>query len=752
MFKKATPVWAKEYIDERNIMLEFSCDVDFIGKFSKIRIAADALYRLFINGKMVAHGPQRAGKGFWRMDEIDLTHVFKRGEKNHVAVQVIRYGVISFEYVLQPSFLMAEVEIDGNVIAATGVEGDFTAQRVLNKEQLAERYSYQRPFIEIWQLPFEKGEALMLTLVDNVKVLPRTAPYPRYNEVDFSLLISRGEAETPKPEYHLNLRLADSEHPEFSFRDDEVPVLYRDFLKALGTHSIEHFNTEVKDYSFILEKNMFESFKLPYENTGFIKCTLECPEDSEVYFIYDEIIVDDDVLPMKHYQGSCNLIPVKLKAGKYDFISIEPRTMQYLKVLAVKGTVKVSGLKLKEYVNSKADTASFTCDDEAINRIYTAAVHTFEQNAVDIFMDCPSRERAGWLCDSFFTARVEKDITGASNVEKGFLENFFLATDFDNTPAGMFPMCYPSNEIKGQFIPNWAMFLVIELEEYVQRTGDTNMIAIAKERLYALEEYFKKYINEDGLLEKLDGWIFVEWSQANNWVQDVNFPSNMMYYAMLKSMARMYNDSVLDEKAEGIKATVKKLSYNGKFFRDHQVYDEKGNKITPEDITEVCQYYAFFTGIATKEEYPALLNIIANDFGAGHKCEKTQPGVFPANAFIGNYLRMEVLSQNGFRKQIINEIKEYFDYMAKLTGTLWENDSTGASCNHGFASHVIRFIFRDCLGIDKVDEVNKRIYLNNDYTSPENAKAVIPLSNGNIKVTVEEGVRRIEITGDYKIG
>ena len=752
MFKKAVPVWAKEYKDERNILLEFSYDFDFSGKFSKIRIAADALYRMYINGKLISHGPQRAGKGFWRVDEIDLTHKINRGEKNHISIQVERFGVISFEYVLQPSFLMAEIEMDGEIVASTDIDGDFTAKRILSKKQIVERYSYQRPFIEVWNLPIEKSDDLELISVNNVVIKERTAPYPEFKEVSFDKLIAKGFANVNlKPQYHENLRLSTDE-AIFSYKDSEVGVLYRDILQEITTNTIEHFDNDLTDYSFILHKNEFENFKLPYENTGFVKCTMECPEDSTVYFIFDEILCDNDVTPLKHHKGCVNVIPVNMKAGKHEFISLEPRTMQYLKVLCTNGFAKISELKLVEYVNSKANTAKFECDDEALNRIYQAAIHTFEQNAVDIFMDCPSRERAGWLCDSFFTARVEKDLTGQSGVEKGFLENFFHATDFDNTPEGMFPMCYPSNEIRGQFIPNWAMFLVIELEEYVQRTGDNEMISVAKERLYGLEEYFKKYLNEDGLLENLDGWIFVEWSQANNWVQNVNFPSSMMYYAMLKSMARMYNDNALNEKAEKIKETIKKLSFNGKFFRDHQVYDEKGNKITPEDITEVCQYYAFFTGIATKEEYLELLEIIANDFGAGHKCEKTHPGVYPANAFIGNYLRMEVLSQNGYRKQIINEIKEYFDYMAKLTGTLWENDSTGASCNHGFASHVVRFIFRDCLGVDKIDEINKKVYLNSDYNAPENAKAIIPLNKGNIKITVENGARKVEISGDYKIG
>ena len=418
MFKKAVPIWAKDFTDERNILLEFTKDVDFSGKFIKIRIAADALYRMYINGKLIAHGPQRAGKGFWRVDEIDLTHKINRGENNHIAIQVERFGVMSFEYVLQPSFLMAEVEMDGNVIASTGVDGDFTARRVLSKKQLVERYSYQRPFIEVWNLPMEYSDELSLVKVDNIELKERTAPYPIYKEMLFNKLIARGtENVNLKPEYHENLRLS-TDKPIFSYKDSEIGVLYRDILYEITLKNIEHYEKELNDYSFILRNSEFESFRLPYENTGFIKCTVECSEDSIVFFIYDEILCNDDVSPLDHYKGSVNVIPVNMKAGKYDIISLEPRTMQYLKVLCVEGNVKISELKLVEYVNSMANTAKFECDDEALMRIYQAAVQTFEQYAVDIFMDCPSRERAGGLCDSFFTGRVEKDITGQSGVEK----------------------------------------------------------------------------------------------------------------------------------------------------------------------------------------------------------------------------------------------------------------------------------------------------------------------------------------------
>ena len=310
-------------------------------------------------------------------------------------------------------------------------------------------------------------------------------------------------------------------------------------------------------------------------------------------------------------------------------------------------------------------------------------------------------------------------------------------------------MCYPSDT--DSFIPNWAMFFVLELEEYVSRSGDSAMAEQARERLYSLEKYFCRFINSDGLLENLSGWIFVEWSKANDWVQNVNFPTNMLYYAMLKAMSRLYGDEDLSVKADNIKKKIRELSYNGKFFRDHIVYGEDGKPITPNDITEVCQYYAFFTGVADRKDYPELFDIILNDFGAGHKCLIKYPDVYPANAFIGNYLRLEVLSKFGFNDRIMDEIKDYFYNMTCETGTLWENDSTVASCNHGFASHIIHLIIRDCFGIKEIDEENKVIYLSEYKAAFKNAEIKLPLKNGTLQLSIVNGKRTVGLHDSYNL-
>ena len=81
--------------------------------------------------------------------------------------------------------------------------------------------------------------------------------------------------------------------------------------------------------------------------------------------------------------------------------------------------------------------------------IYRAALRTFSHNAVDLFTDCPSRERAEWLCDTFFTGRAKHFFFGDSVIEDAFLENYVLYKN-----EGEFPVAkifnYPELEEKAE--------------------------------------------------------------------------------------------------------------------------------------------------------------------------------------------------------------------------------------------------------------------------------------------------------------
>ena len=111
--------------------------------------------------------------------------------------------------------------------------------------------------------------------------------------------------------------------------------------------------------------------------------------------------------------------------------------------------------------------------------------------------------------------------------------------------------------------------------------------------------------------------------------------------------------------------------------------------VVKEDVTETCQYYAFFFETATPETYPELWKTLLEDFGPGRVEKGLWKAIYPSNAFIGYYLRLELLSRAELGELLLENIEGFFGYMAARTGTLWEHNDTSASCNHGFASHVL---------------------------------------------------------------
>jgi alpha-L-rhamnosidase len=98
---------------------------------------------------------------------------------------------------------------------------------------------------------------------------------------------------------------------------------------------------------------------------------------------------------------------------------------------------------------------------------------------------------------------------------------------------------------------------------------------------------------------------------------------------------------------------------------------------------------AFFGGTATPETYPELWKKLIEEFTPDREEKGLYPEIDPSNAFIGLYVRLEALSQYGAYDVLMSNIEGFFAPMAKTTGTLWEDKYGAASCNHGFASHVL---------------------------------------------------------------
>ena len=734
-FKAAAACWPDTGGDDLNRRVGFRVTLDALPADAVLRVATSGLYRATVDGHFLGHGPARAGHGYFRIDEWPLKEFAGEGTRV-IGVEVAASAASSYYLVKQPAFLQAEIVSGDKVLAVTRDFAAIDLHPVVVRK--VPRYSYQRTFIEAFRptpgwnaawrtAPKCQDGTLKLVATPAVNLTTRGVPYP-----DFKLVESKGVAsggfkvrnDAPKRAYY-------GFHPKGcgDFPEAELEARPDLLMSSLETTSLEEGSV-----GSVIEPGTFLLHDFGTNLSGFLGFKLRVAKPARLLATFDELRTGPHGSVDSHRMQCINAIQIDLPAGTYELETLEPYTQRYLQLYALDGAITVERCYLRELAHPHADLATFTCSDPRFNAIFEAARQTFRQNATDIFMDCPSRERAGWLCDSFFTARVETALTGASAVERNFLENYTLPAKFPGIAPGMLPMCYPSDPYQGDYIPNWAMWFLMELEEYQARTADRELIDRLRPRVEALLEFFKHYENSDGLLEKLDGWIFVEWSEANKFVQDVNYPTNMLYAAAMDAASRIYQREDWHRKAAGLRATINRQSFDGSYYRDHAKRLPDGKLNILSDRSEVCQYYAFFFGTATPDSRPQLWQALVEEFGPMRRKTKAHPEIHPCNQLPGNMLRMEILSRYGETARIHDEALGYWNMMAATTGTLWEHDKPQASCNHGFASHAAVVLRRDILGLRTIDPQAKTV----EFAIPDHplqeCRGSFPTADGKIVV------------------
>ncbi len=741
-FKKALPVWAEGRENEMNLLMGFKGIFPATrGSSAILRITASSLYRFFINGHFVGCGSARSAPGFYRIDEWDISRYIVNG-KNIVAIEVIGYNVKSFYIPKHFSFLQSELVCNGKILLATGHStGNFEGFEIKEHVEKVERFSFQRTFTEYYKLDSEYKKwredadynivPEKLANLEPLKYLPRRVMFPDFNIVKPEKLLSGGEVSLTKLDsFYVNPILKEFIPFIEGYKDQEIefkPSFRFQEIKNKSNIRIDSNYSTVK--TIHLAQNQYKILEFDVDRTGFLGSSLTCDDSCNLFFIFDEVLTGNDV----DYKNliTVPIVSYNLAPGKYNLESLEPYTMKYLKVVVLKGNCNINDIYLREYANPDIKRSSFNCSDDTLNKIFKAAIQTFRQNSADIFTDCPSRERGGWLCDSYFTSRAAFYISGNTLVEKNFLENFALPDSFPDLPKGMIPQCYPSDIIGGGFIPNWPMWFVLELNGYFERSKDKELIKLLNKRVLQLAGYFKKFENKDGLLENLDGKVFVDASKANDFTKGISYPTNMIYAGMLEAIGNLYAKPKFIDKAKAIKAAIRNQSFNGEFFVDNAVRDNSGKLNLTGNISEACQYYAFYFNIADSIAYPGLWKTMMNKIGTNTNNQALNSKVAKADFLAGLMLRLELLSRYECKQELMNEIKGYFYNMAELTGTFWEHcyDYDGGSYNHGYTSYTACLILKDVLGVKYVDPDKKEIGIEFSGSNIKKCNGTIPVGD-----------------------
>lgn len=734
--KIKSAVWAEGQKNQMNRAFAFVLD---LGKkqMGEICLSAASCYKVIADGKLMGFGPNRTAHGYARAAVYPFN-------AQYITVEVQSHFVPNFCWVKREPFFACVLKTEsGKEYFAE----DFNCFALSDRVQKVRRYSFQRGFCETYinekdrtALYFCKPQNAFPRVKTEKAELPHLLPSetltPALSEIFAEKVIDSGYCKTS---------------PEIAVYVDRTETLIGTVLEGFKRGEWQDFSTD--EISRITYLSGAKSGDYAYETldfsrivTGIVEVEIIAGNAGEVFFAFDEILSDEKLKTIKPFRGgTANVFKWTVKkAGVYNLSAFEPYAFRYANVITSAG-VKAN-VKVRAYENPEAGKMLFECDDKKIEQIMEAARHTFAHNAVDLLTDCPSRERAGWLSDSFFSSVAERVFTGDNKVERAFLQNYILA-DKSGHPKGMIPRCYPADYYEEDgFIPNWSLWYILEIYKYFTQYGYDETVEKSRANVEGILNYFVDFENEFGVLEDLKGWIFVEWSSANNsdHVNGINVPSNACYYASLLAAAKVYGIKGLKEKAEKVKDYLLKNAYVDGFFVDNLIRNEKGDIIPTENYTETCQYYMFFFKCADKHTHKELFDKMLNEYGksdssaSGGNPVKKQ--LTPSNMIYGVYMRLELLMREQKRVELLNECVRYFYDMTQKTGTLWENNTASASCDHGFASYVSRFIIYALFGFDVLypekGGAKNGIKLNSEAVLPFKQKTV-NLSVVNNIVTVK---------------
>ena len=734
--KIKSAVWAEGQKNQMNRAFAFVLD---LGKkqMGEICLSAASCYKVIADGKLMGFGPNRTAHGYARAAVYPFN-------AQYITVEVQSHFVPNFCWVKREPFFACVLKTEsGKEYFAE----DFNCFALSDRVQKVRRYSFQRGFCETYinekdrtALYFCKPQNAFPRVKTEKAELPHLLPSetlnPALSEIFAEKVIDSGYCKTS---------------PEIAVYVDRTETLIGTVIEGFKRSEWQDFSTD--EISRITYLSGAKSGDYAYETldfsrivTGIVEVEIIAGNAGEVFFAFDEILSDEKLKTIKPFRGgTANVFKWTVKkAGVYHLSAFEPYAFRYANVITSAG-VKAN-VKMRAYENPEAGKMLFECDDKKIEQIMEAARHTFAHNAVDLLTDCPSRERAGWLSDSFFSSVAERVFTGDNKVERAFLQNYILA-DKSGHPKGMIPRCYPADYYEEDgFIPNWSLWYILEIYKYFTQYGYDETVEKSRANVEGILNYFVDFENEFGVLEDLKGWIFVEWSAANNsdHINGINVPSNACYYASLLAAAKVYGIKGLKEKAEKVKDYLLKNAYVDGFFVDNLIRNEKGDIIPTENYTETCQYYMFFFKCADKHTHKELFDKMLNEYGksdgsvSGGNPVKKQ--LTPSNMIYGVYMRLELLMREQKRVELLNECVRYFYDMTQKTGTLWENNTASASCDHGFASYVSRFIIYALFGFDVLypekGGAKNGIKLNSEAVLPFKEKTV-NLSVLNNIVTVK---------------
>lgn len=382
--------------------------------------------------------------------------------------------------------------------------------------------------------------------------------------------------------------------------------------------------------------------------------------------------------------------------------------------------VKLCKVQFRETGYDTEFEGYFHCNDAFLNKMWDKSQRTLYVTMRDTYMDCPDRERSQWWGDAvnesgeaFYALSVSSHLL----MKKGMYELIGW-----QRPTGEIYAPIPSSnyhtELPGQMLASIGYF---GFWNYYLNTGDLQTI---KDLYPGVKKYMNVWQkNADGTIKFRAGeWTWGDWGENI----DIKVLFNAWYYIALQGQHNMALALGLTDEAEALAQEMKelKVAFN-KVFWNGKEYRHPDYKLLTDDRIHAL---AVVSGLADKEKYPAILNVLKRNEHASPYMEK--------------YV-IEALFKMEHGKYGIERMKKRFAEMVNdpKRSTLYEGWSIGpggfggGTTNHAWSGGGLTIMSQYVCGIFPTKPGYEEYRIYPQPAGIKHAETSVPTVKGNIQVS-----------------
>lgn len=392
--------------------------------------------------------------------------------------------------------------------------------------------------------------------------------------------------------------------------------------------------------------------------------------------------------------------------------------------------IKLSKVQFRETGYDTEFDGYFHCNDAFLNKMWDKSQRTLYVTMRDTYMDCPDRERAQWWGDevnesgeAFYALSLSSHLL----MKKGMYELIGW-----QRPTGEIYAPIPSSnyhtELPGQMLASIGYF---GFWNYYLNTGDLQTI---KDLYPGVKKYMNVWQkNADGTIKFRAGeWTWGDWGENI----DIKVLFNAWYYIALQGQHNMALALGLTDEVEGLAQEMKelKIAFN-KVFWNGKEYRHPDYKLLTDDRIHAL---AIVSGLADKEKYPAILNVLKRSEHASPYMEK--------------YV-IEALFCMEQGKYGIERMKKRFAEMVNdpERSTLYEgwgigpNGFPGGTTNHAWSGGGLTIMSQYVCGIFPTKPGYEEYRICPQPAGIKHAETLVPTVKGNIQVSFTDDAKEFAL-------